>query len=68
MGENNQSRNAMTKPLPIGYIKKEAYTLHVHELSLLLSGISHKYEIGHLLVVDLEFNIERATEKQLFFK
>ena len=67
MDENNQYGNAMTKPLPTGCIKKEAYTLNIRELSLLLSGISQNDEIGHLFVVDLEFNVERATGKELFF-
>ena len=33
----------------------------------LLSGISHRDEIGHLFVVDLQFNVERATQEELFY-
>ena len=32
MNENNQYGNAMTKPLPVGCNKKEAYTPNVREL------------------------------------
>ena len=67
MDENNQYGNAMTKPFPIGCIKKEPQTPNIRELCLLLSGLSHLDSIGHLFVVDLEFNVERATEKELFF-
>ena len=67
MDENNQDGNAMTKPVPIGCIKKEAYTPNIRELLLLLSRICHKDGMGHLCVVDLEFNVQKATEKQIFF-
>ena len=65
--KNNQYGNAMTKPLPIGCIKKEPQTTNIRELCLLLSGLSHLDSIVHLFVVDLEFNVERATKKELFF-
>ena len=68
MDENNQYGNAMTKPLPITCIKKEAYTPIICKLSLLLSGISHKDGMGNLLMVALEFNVQKATEKQLIFE
>ena len=69
MDENNQYVNAMTNPLPIDCIKKEPQTPNIRELSLLLSGLSHLDTIGHLFVVDLEFDVERANnEKELFFK
>ena len=62
MDENNQYGNALTKPLPISCIKKEPKTPSIRELCLLLSGLSHLNLIGHLFVVDIEFNFERATE------
>ena len=68
MDENNQYGNAMTKPLPIGCIKKEPKIPNNRKLCLLLSSLSHLDTIGHLYVVDIEFNFERATEKELFFK
>ena len=68
MDENNQYGNAMTKPLPIGCIKKEPSTPtpSIRKLCLLLSGLSHLDPIGHLFVVDIEFDFERATEKEFF--
>ena len=56
----------MTKPFPIGCIKKESFTPAIRELCLLLSCISHLDTIGHLFVVDIEFDADRATEKELF--
>ena len=66
MDGNNQHGNALTKPLPIGCIKKEPSTPSIRELCLLLSGLSHLDPIGHLFVVDIEFDFERATEKSFF--
>ena len=66
MTENNQYGNAMTKPLPIGCIKRELTTPTIRELCLPLSGHSHLDPIGNFLVVDIEFDAERATEKELF--
>ena len=60
MDGNNQYGNAMTKPLPVDCIKK-AYTACIRELLILLEGISQTDKIGHLSIVDLEFNLERAT-------
>ena len=62
MDENNQYGNAVTKPVPMG----EQHTPNIRELSLLLGGLSHEDEVGHLFVVDLEFDGKRATEKKLF--
>ena len=56
----------MTKPLPIGCIKKEPSTPSILELCLLLSGLSHLDPIGHLFVVDIEFDFETTTEKEVF--
>ena len=52
----------MTKPIPLGCVKKVAYTLNHRELLLLLSGISHHDKVSHLFIVDLEFNANKATE------
>ena len=64
--ENNQYENAMTKPLPVGCIKKNPSTPSIHELCFLLSSLSHLDPIGHLFVLDIEFDFERAIEKELF--
>ena len=57
----------MTKPLPTGCIKKENYVPNYRQLQLLLQGISHTDKIGHLFIVDIEFDYERATAKEIFF-
>ena len=67
MDENNQYGNAMTKPLPTGCIKREKNTPSIRNLCFLLMGTSHLDAVGHLFVVDIEFDSERATEKELFF-
>ena len=66
MDENNQYGNAMAKPLPIGCVKQGSYTPTIRELDLLLSGLLHLDTKGHLFVVDIEFDVENATEKHLF--
>ena len=39
----------------------------MRELQLILEGISHEDKIGHLFVVDLMFDFERCTDKELLF-
>ena len=39
----------------------------MREFNLILQGISDTDKIGHLFIVDVEFDMENATEKQLFF-
>ena len=67
MDENNQYRNAMTKPLPTGCIKKSKKNPSMCELQLITEGISHEVKIGHLFVVDLMFDFERYTARELLF-
>ena len=66
MDENNQYGNAMTKSLPIAGTRKEQTAPSICELCLLFSGLLHLDSIGHLFVVDIEFNFERATKKSFF--
>ena len=47
-------------------LKKESSTSSIRELCLLLSGLSYLDPIGHLLVVDIEFDFQRSTEKEDF--
>lgn len=61
MFENNQYGNAMTKPLPTGNIKRVKKISTMREFDL----ISHTDKIGHLFIVDIEFDKENATEKKL---
>ena len=37
------------------------------EFDLIIQGISDEDKIGHLFMVDIEFDLKNANEKQLFF-
>ena len=65
MSENNQYGNAMTRPLPTGSIKRVKKISTMREFDLILQSISHTDEIGHLFIVDIEFDKENDTEKKL---
>ena len=67
MDENNQYGYAMTKPLPTGSIKKMKRAPTLREFELILQSISNTDKIGHLVLVDIEFDRKNATEKQIFF-
>lgn len=56
MGENNQCRQAMTKPLPYGCIKKQDKVPSMTEFNKILDSISHNDTIGHLFTVDIKFH------------
>ena len=66
MDENNQHGNAMTKPLPTDNIKKEKKVPNLREFNLIIQGISDQDKIGHLFVLDIEFDQENASEKNHF--
>ena len=65
MNENNQYRNAMTKPLPTVSIKREKIPT-TREFDLTIQSISDEDKIG-LFVVDVHFDQKNVSEKQLFF-
>ena len=65
MDENNQYRQAMTKPLPYGCMKKEDKVPPLTEFNKILDCISHDDEIGHLFTVDIKFH--NVNEKTLLF-
>ena len=52
----------MAKPLPTGSIKKTKKIPSLKEFDLIIQG-----KIGHLFVVDIEFDEKNADEKQLLF-
>ena len=52
----------MTKPLPTGCIKNDA-DISWNTFNLLLESINLNDEIGHLYIVDINFNMENATKK-----
>ena len=66
MDKNNQYRNAMTKPLPNGSIKRKKIPT-MKEFDLIIQGISDEDRIGHLFVVNIHFDHKNARRKQLFF-
>ena len=57
----------MTKPLPIGSIKKSKKIPSIREFDLIIQGILDECKIGHLFVVNIKFDTKNASEKQLFF-
>ena len=61
--ENNQYGFAMTKPMPTGCIKENNSPTWL-EFNLLLEKVSLEDPIGHLFVVDIEFDEKNATKKQ----
>ena len=66
MDESNQYGNAMTKPLPIGGIKKSKKILSMREFHLVIQGISDEDKMGHLFVVDIKFDTKYATKNNYF--
>ena len=57
MDENNKYGNAITKPLPIGSIKKSKNVPSMREFDLMIiQGILNEDKIGHLFVVNIEFD------------
>ena len=62
LDENNQYGFAMTKPMLVGNIKQKQPDWL--EFNLLLETVSLDDKIGHLFVVDIEFDYENADAKQ----
>ena len=66
LDENNQYGHAMTKPLPTGCIKNDS-DLSWKTFNLLLESVSLEDKIGHLYIVDIKFDYENATKKQIAY-
>ena len=66
LDENNQYGHAMTKPLPTGTIKDNS-DLSFKTMNLLLETVSLEDKIGHLFVVDIEFDYKNATLQQIYY-
>ena len=66
MDENNQYRNAMTKPLPTGSIKKAKKVPTMREFDLIIQGILDQDKIGHLFVVHIKFDLKNVDETTFF--
>ena len=62
LDESNQYGHGMTKSLPTGCIK-ENKNVSWNTFNRLLETVSLEDDIGHLYIVDIEFDKESATEK-----
>ena len=63
LDENNQYGNPMTKPLPTGCIKDDK-DISWETFSFLLESVSFEDKIGHLYIVDTEFDVKNPTERE----
>ena len=66
LDENNQYGYAMTKPLPMGCIKKEPEPTW-RTFNILLEKVDLDDPVGHLFVVDISFDYEKATPRQRIY-
>ena len=66
LDENNQYANGMTKPLPTGCIK-DIDGISWETFNFLLEKVSFESTIGHLYIVDIEFDSKNATERELAY-
>ena len=67
MDENKQYAVAMTKPLPIGSIKKSEGVPSLRDFDVIVQSISDEDRISHLFIVDTEFDWKNVSQKQKFF-
>ena len=56
----------MTKPLPTGCIKQNT-EISWRSFNLLLEKVSFDDQIGHLYVVDIDFDHTKATKRQIVY-
>ena len=54
----------MTKPLPTGCIEDDK-NIYWETFNFLLESVSFEDKIGHLYIVDIEFDVKNATEKEI---
>ena len=66
LDENNEYGNGMTKPLPTGCIKDNDY-ISWKTFNFLLESVSFEDTIGHLYIVDIEFDFKNATEREFAY-
>ena len=60
LDKNNQYGYGMTKPLPTGCIRQNS-DISWRTFNLLMQNLSLDNNIGHLYVVDIEFDHTKAT-------
>ena len=56
----------MTKPLPTGCIKDNS-DISWETFNFLLEKVDFEDTIGHLYIVDIEFDIKNATKRELIY-
>ena len=66
LDENSQYGNGMTKSLPTGCIKDNK-DISWETFNFLLETVSLDDKIGHLYIVDIEFDVKNATKKQFAY-
>ena len=66
LDENNRYGNGMTKPLPTGCIKDD-HDLSWETFNFLLEKVSFEDKIGHLYIVNIEFDTKNATEREFAY-
>ena len=66
LDENSQYGNGMTKPLPTGCIK-DSDDISWKTFNFLLESVSFEDAIGHLYIVDIEFDFKNATEREFAY-
>lgn len=65
LDENSQFDYLMMKLLSKGFIKRQEKLLILKQFNMLLETLDLDNQIGHLFVVDIEFNAVEATAKTL---
>ena len=66
LNENNQYGHGMTKPLPTGCIKDND-GISWETFNILLEIVNFDDKIGHLYIVDIEFDFKNATEREFAY-
>ena len=66
LDENNQYGNGMRKPLPTGCIKDDSH-ISWATFNFSMETVDFKDTIGHLYIVNIEFDYENATEKMVTY-
>ena len=56
----------MTKPLPTGCIKDDE-DISWQTFNFLLQSVSFEDKIGHLFIVDIQFDVKKATKRQFAY-
>ena len=66
LDKNNQYGHGMAKPLPTGYIKDDS-DISCETFNLLLEKVNFEDKTGHLFIIDIAFDSENETEKELAY-